>query len=64
MHAEYCLEKPLDICGKTWVQFPKRSLEFFNLRNPSCCSMALEYTQSLTKMSSRDFLGDLRAAGV
>jgi hypothetical protein len=35
--------------GKSRVRFPMRSLNFFNLRNPSNCTMALGFIQPLTE---------------
>jgi hypothetical protein len=32
-------------------------VDFFNLSNPSSCTMVLGSTQPLTKMSTRDHLG-------
>jgi hypothetical protein len=43
--------------GTSWVRFPMRSLDFFNLSNPSSLTMALGSTQPLTEMSTRSFLG-------
>jgi hypothetical protein len=42
------------------VQFPMRSLDFFNLPDPSSRTMALEPTQSLTEMSTRNLLGGVK----
>jgi hypothetical protein len=39
------------------VQFPIRSLDFFNLPNPSSRSMALRLTRLLTEMSTRNLPG-------
>jgi hypothetical protein len=39
------------------VQFPMRSLDFFNLPNPSSLIMALDLTQPLAEMSTRNFPG-------
>jgi hypothetical protein len=39
------------------VRFPMRSLDFINLPNPSSRSLALESTQSLTEMSTRNVPG-------
>jgi hypothetical protein len=36
---------------------------FFNLPNPSSRTMALESTQPVTEMSTRNFLGGKKAAG-
>jgi hypothetical protein len=38
--------------GRARVRFPMRSLDFFNLPNPSSCTMALGSTQPLTEMST------------
>jgi hypothetical protein len=43
--------------GSSRVQFPIRSLDFFNLPNPSSRIMALGSTQHLTGMSTRKLLG-------
>jgi hypothetical protein len=40
--------------GRSRVQFPMRSLDFFNWPNPSSCTMALESTQPLPEMSNRN----------
>jgi hypothetical protein len=48
---------------QTWrsrVRFPMRSLEFFNLRNPSSRNMALLTTQPLTEMSIRNLPGGVK----
>jgi hypothetical protein len=43
--------------GRSRVQVPMRSLDFFNLPNTSSCTMALGSTQPLTEMSTRNILG-------
>jgi hypothetical protein len=44
--------------GRSRVHVPMRSLDFFfNLPNPSSRTMALESTQPLTEMSTRNILG-------
>jgi hypothetical protein len=43
--------------GKLQDWILMRSLEFFNLRNPSNGTMALRSTQPLTEMSTRNILG-------
>jgi hypothetical protein len=43
--------------GRSRVQFPMRSLYFFNLPNPSSRTMALGSTQPLTEMSNRNLPG-------
>jgi hypothetical protein len=49
--------------GRLRVQFPMRSLDFFNLPNPSSRTMALGSTQSVTEMSTRNLpLGKGRPA--
>jgi hypothetical protein len=51
--------------GKSRIRFPIRSLNFFNLLNPSNSTMALGLTQSLTEMSTRKrFLGVKRGWSV
>jgi hypothetical protein len=42
--------------GRSPVQVPNE-VDFFNLRNPSSCTMALVSTQLLTEMSTRNLLG-------
>jgi hypothetical protein len=42
--------------GRSPVRLPGE-LEFFNLSNPSSCTMALGSTQALTEMSTRNFPG-------
>jgi hypothetical protein len=49
--------------GKSGVRFPMRSLNIFNLPNPSSRIMSLGSTQSLTEMSTRKISGGKRAAG-
>jgi hypothetical protein len=51
------------------VRFPTRSLDFFNLPNPSSRAMALVPTKSLTEMSTRNLAGakgrlELKAANL
>jgi hypothetical protein len=41
----------------SWVRFPIRSLDFFGLRNPSSRAVALESTQPLTEMSTKNLPG-------
>jgi hypothetical protein len=43
--------------GRSRVQIPMRSLDFFQLPNPSSRTMALGSTQPLTEMSTRNILG-------
>jgi hypothetical protein len=44
--------------GRLQVRVPLRSFNFFNLPNPSSCTMALGFTQPLTEMSTgKSFLG-------
>jgi hypothetical protein len=43
--------------GRSRDLFPKRSLDFFNLHNPSSRIMALGSTQPITEMSTRNFPG-------
>jgi hypothetical protein len=44
--------------GRLRVQFPIMILDFFfNLSNPSSCTMALEFTQPLTEMSTQNLPG-------
>jgi hypothetical protein len=42
--------------GRSLVQVPNE-VEFFNLPNPSSCTMALGSTQPLTEMNIRKFTG-------
>jgi hypothetical protein len=42
--------------GRSRVRFPMRSLDLFNLPNPSSRTMALGSTQPLTEMSTRNLL--------
>jgi hypothetical protein len=42
--------------GKSPVRVPFE-VDFFNLHNPSSCIMALESTQPLTEMSTRNLPG-------
>jgi hypothetical protein len=43
--------------GRSPIQFPMRSLDFFNLRNPLSRIMALGSTQPLTEMSTGNLSG-------
>jgi hypothetical protein len=43
--------------GRSRVRFPMRSLDFFNLPNPSSRTMALGSTKPLTEMSARNLPG-------
>jgi hypothetical protein len=43
--------------GRSRVPFPMRSLDFFNLPNPSSRTVALGSTQPVTKMSTRNLPG-------
>jgi hypothetical protein len=49
--------------GDSQVRFPKRSLDFFNLPNPSSHTMALGSTQPLTEMSTRNIPGGVGVKG-
>jgi hypothetical protein len=52
--------------GTSWKvagSVPNVVIEFFKLRYPSSCSMALGFTQPLTEMSTRRYLWGQRAAG-
>jgi hypothetical protein len=40
--------------GRSRVRFPMRPLDFFNLPNPSSCTVALGSTQPLIEMSIRN----------
>jgi hypothetical protein len=40
--------------GRSRVRFPMRSLDFFILLNPSSRNMALELTQPITEMSTKN----------
>jgi hypothetical protein len=42
--------------GRSPVQVPDE-VDFFNLSNPSSCTMGLGSTQPLTEMSTRNFPG-------
>jgi hypothetical protein len=42
--------------GRSWVRFPQVIL-FFNLVNPSSCTMTLGSTHPLTEMSTRKLPG-------
>jgi hypothetical protein len=44
--------------GKSRVQVPIRSLNFFSLPNPSSRTMALGFTQPPTEMSTGSVSGD------
>jgi hypothetical protein len=46
--------------GRSRVRIPMRSLEFFNLPNPSSRIMALGSTELLTEMSTRNLPGGKR----
>jgi hypothetical protein len=48
---------PMLQARKSRVWFPMRSLDFFNLPNPSSRTMALGLTQPLTELSNRNLLG-------
>jgi hypothetical protein len=48
--------------GKSRVRFPM-SLDLFNLPNPSIFAMALDSTQPLIKMSTKNLPGGKGAAG-
>jgi hypothetical protein len=43
--------------GRSWVRVPVKSFDFFNWPNPSGCNMALESTQPLREMSTRNLSG-------
>jgi hypothetical protein len=43
--------------GRLRVRVLMRSLNFFNLPNPSSCTMALGFTQPLTETSTRRYSG-------
>jgi hypothetical protein len=43
--------------GRSGVRVPMRSLDFFNLLNPSSRTMALGSTQPVTEMSTRNLPG-------
>jgi hypothetical protein len=43
--------------GRARVRFPMRSLDFFNIPNPSSRTMALGLNQPVTEMSTRDLPG-------
>jgi hypothetical protein len=43
--------------GRSQVRLPMRSLIFFSAPNPSSHIMTPEFTQPLTEMSTRRFLG-------
>jgi hypothetical protein len=40
------------------ARFPKMSLNIFNLPNPNSRTMALELTQPLTELNTRNLSGD------
>jgi hypothetical protein len=42
--------------GRSGVQFSMRSLDVFNLPNPSSRTMALGFTQPITEMSTSSLL--------
>jgi hypothetical protein len=46
--------------GRSRVLFPMRSLNFSNLTNHFCRTMALEFTQPPTKMSTRNLPGGIK----
>jgi hypothetical protein len=49
---------------KSWVQIPMRSLDVFNLPNPSNRTKALGFTQPLEEVSTRNISGRIgRPAG-
>jgi hypothetical protein len=43
---------------RSQVWFPMLSLDFFDLPNPSSCTMVLGLTQPLTEISTRNLPGD------
>jgi hypothetical protein len=43
--------------GRSRVRFPMKSLEFFDLSNPSSRTMAMGLTQPLTEMSTKNLPG-------
>jgi hypothetical protein len=45
------------LAGRSQVRFPLRSLDIFNLPNPSSRTMALVSTEPLTEMSTRNLHG-------
>jgi hypothetical protein len=49
--------------GRSQVRVPMRSLDIFNILNPSSHTMALGSTQPLSEMSTRNLPGGCRAAG-
>jgi hypothetical protein len=50
--------------GRSWVRVPMRSLDLFNLPNPSSRTVALGSTQPLTEMSTGHLPGGgVKAAG-
>jgi hypothetical protein len=42
---------------RSWVRAPMRSLIFFNLPNPCSLTMAMEFTQTLIEMNTRELPG-------
>jgi hypothetical protein len=48
--------------GRLRVQFTIRSLDFFNLPNPSSRTIALGSTQPLTEMSTRKIRGGVKGS--
>jgi hypothetical protein len=46
--------------GRSWVRFPMRSWNFFNLPNPFSRTVALGSTQPLTEMSNRMIPGGVK----
>jgi hypothetical protein len=53
----YCMGARGSIVGWGTMIQPGRSLDFFNWPNPSSRTMALELTQPLTEMSTRNLPG-------
>jgi hypothetical protein len=53
MHLIMSLWQDTEV-GRSRVQVPTRSLDFFNWPNPSSCTMALGSTQPLTEMSTKN----------
>jgi hypothetical protein len=49
--------------ARSRVRFPMRSLDVFNLPNPSSRTMALGSTQPLTEMSTRNLSGGKGRSG-
>jgi hypothetical protein len=54
---------PLYYKPKVRGPIPDEVFGFFDVPNPSSCTLALEYTQPLTEMSTRNLLGDKGQAG-